>query len=229
MKNNGRLVDRTGDRVGILTVTSYAGRNEKGKPQWNCKCDCGRDTIVPSRELAREHVKSCGECGYNELRIQQRRKYHSKDEDRLRHVLNRMKYRCNNPNDKEYHRYGGRGIRVCEEWMGDTKVFIDWALQHGYKKGLTLERNNNNGNYTPENCSFKGRTEQMNNMSRNHIIQITDEVKMTRAQCARLIGIKYDKARSLGDEKVADQVRTCLSKNNTVGINLRPRHPNEEE
>lgn len=63
-----------------------------------------------------------------------------------------MKQRCNNVNDVQYKDYGGRGITVCNEWASNPKTFIEWALSHGWQKGLYLDRIDNDGNYTPDNC-----------------------------------------------------------------------------
>jgi hypothetical protein len=64
-----------------------------------------------------------------------------------------MRRRCRNPKIKYFYRYGGRGIKICREW-DDFKTFHDWAIAHGYKKGLNLDRKNNDGDYTPKNCRF---------------------------------------------------------------------------
>lgn len=68
-----------------------------------------------------------------------------------------MKDRCFNPNNYRYKYYGGRGITVYKEWKHDAKAFIEWALAHGWEKGLCIDRRDNDGNYTPENCRFVGR------------------------------------------------------------------------
>lgn len=64
-----------------------------------------------------------------------------------------MKARCLNPNNSKFHRYGGRGIVICEEWLVSS-VFAQWALSNGWQKGLTLDRKNNDGNYEPSNCQW---------------------------------------------------------------------------
>lgn len=80
-----------------------------------------------------------------------------------------MKERCSNPHNKRYSRYGGRGIKVCDEWL-DFAKFRDWCLSNGYSQGLTIDRINNDGNYEPSNCRFISTSEQNRNYSRNHKI-----------------------------------------------------------
>jgi len=72
----------------------------------------------------------------------------------LYRVLDNAKQRCKNKNNPEYKRYGIRGIKVCEEWDKSYKKFYDLAIKNGYKKGLQLDRINNNGDYCPENCQW---------------------------------------------------------------------------
>lgn len=72
----------------------------------------------------------------------------------LYRMWGRMKERCSNPKKDGYHRYGGRGIKVCPEWLNNFIAFKKWALTHGYQKGLQIDRRNNDGNYSPQNCWF---------------------------------------------------------------------------
>ncbi len=88
-------------------------------------------------------------------------KHHGYSNHPLYRVWRNMKNRCCNPNDKGYKDYGGRGVTVCEEWMSPTS-FIEWALPL-WKKGLQIDRIDNDGDYTPENCHFVTRTENIHN------------------------------------------------------------------
>lgn len=74
-----------------------------------------------------------------------------------------MKQRCTNPNKINYARYGGRGIKVCSEWMESFEAFYEWATTHGYKDDLSLDRINNDGNYEPGNCRWATPKEQAAN------------------------------------------------------------------
>jgi hypothetical protein len=76
-----------------------------------------------------------------------------------------MKARCSNPKDKDYHRYGGRNIQVCDEWKNDFKTFYDFCVQNGYQKGLEIDRIDNDGNYEPSNCRFVTSAENIRNSS----------------------------------------------------------------
>lgn len=92
-------------------------------------------------------------------------------------VWRNMKIRCNDPRDKYYYRYGGRGIKVCPEWENSFENFYEWALRNGYQKGLSIDRIDNNKGYSPDNCRWVTMHEQNRNYSRNHMITYKGETK----------------------------------------------------
>lgn len=94
-----------------------------------------------------------------------------KDNPRLFKIWQGMKQRCNNPNNKDYELYGGRGIRICEEWDSSAS-FMEWAIKNGYNEGLTIDRVDVNGNYEPSNCRWATHTQQARNkrMQRNNSV-----------------------------------------------------------
>jgi hypothetical protein len=85
-------------------------------------------------------------------------------------VYRNMLRRCYNSTDAHFHLYGGRGIRVCDEWLNDRQLFFTWVQSAGYAAGLTLDRRNNDGNYTPDNCRFVSMKEQQRNKRTNLVI-----------------------------------------------------------
>lgn len=91
-----------------------------------------------------------------------------------------MKQRCKNPNCKAYKNYGERGIKVCEEWE-EFEPFLSWSLSNGYSKGLDLDRKDNDGNYTPDNCRWISREENINN--RRNTIKISVNGENTSRNC----------------------------------------------
>ena len=96
---------------------------------------------------------------------------------RLYRIYNNMKTRCYNPNSESYKYYGARGVRICSEWLNDFSAFKDWALSHGYREDLTIERLDVNGDYTPDNCVWATYKVQANNMRSNHLVTIDGVTK----------------------------------------------------
>lgn len=94
----------------------------------------------------------------------------------LKSKLRGMKKRCYDAKNKDFHSYGAKGITVCESWLNSEEDFITWALTHGYKKGLTIERLNNKRGYEPDNCKFIPMSQQPLNTSRNVYIKYHDEI-----------------------------------------------------
>jgi len=97
--------------------------------------------------------------------------------------------RCENKNHKYYNNYGGRGITVCTEWH-DIEAFYKWALLNGYTENLTIDRKNNDGNYSPENCRWVTMKVQNNNRRDNKVIKYNGETK-TLKQWSEILGINY--------------------------------------
>lgn len=117
-------------------------------------------------------------------------------ESKLAKVRHWMLDRCCNPNYPSYKNYGGRGISVCEEWdkgnPDGTYNFIKWALENGYKDGLSIDRINNDGNYEPSNCRWVGRKTQNNNRRNTIRISYNGDI-MTLSQISELENIPYSK------------------------------------
>lgn len=101
-----------------------------------------------------------------------------------------MKRRCDNKNVKAYADYGGRGIRVCDDWSNSYVAFMEWALSNGYKETLSIDRIDNNGNYEPSNCRWVDMTTQANNRRSNVIYTYNGETHNI-AEWADITGITY--------------------------------------
>lgn len=161
--------DLLGRKIGKLTVIGRAPNRGK-LALWVCRCVCGNKTTVLAGNLSRGHTRSCG-CLWGKSVTK-----HGYIRHPLYCVWKDMKARCLNLHAVAYPRYGGRGISICGAWL-EPKNFILWALGHGYRKGLTLDRRNNNGNYTPRNCRFVTRKIQQRNRRVNRILRFRGESK----------------------------------------------------
>lgn len=167
-----------------LTVIEYA-QNYK----WKCKCECGNDVFARGCDLVKGMTKSCG-C----LRIDRVTKMatkHGDCEKRIYKIWGHIKSRCNSPNDDRYKDYGGRGIKICEEWESDYTAFKSWSISNGYAENLSIDRINNDGNYEPSNCRWITNKEQLRNMRRNRILTFNGESHCV-AEWADIVGMSYD-------------------------------------
>lgn len=146
-----------GARFGRLTVVRQA---TTGVATWICACDCGTEKSALASSLSEGRVRSCG-CRKGRGALS-----HGGHGELLYSVWCRMRDRCRRPSGRSWHLYGGKGIRVCPEW-DDYAAFRAWALEAGYRPGLTIERKNGDGGYCPANCTWATRAAQSRNTTRN--------------------------------------------------------------
>lgn len=184
--------DLTNMRFGRLVALDPTGRDSHGYIIWRCKCDCGNETFVSSRYLVGNGTTSCG-CYAKEI-ARNRLTRHGKRFSRLYGVHKSMLQRCTNPNAHEYENYGGRGIKVADEWL-DFCSFEKWAMANGYgedsKRGeCTLDRIDQNGNYEPSNCRFVTMKAQQRNRRNNRLITHNGETHCM-SEWAEIAGLGY--------------------------------------
>jgi hypothetical protein len=130
---------------------------------WSCVCECGNSKIIRGGVLKNGHTRSCG-CLQKESIVLSRTTHGLiKENFKLYKVWAGIKQRCNNPKSHAYADYGGRGISICEEWSKSFEEFHAWAIEFGFKEGLTIERVRVNGNYEPSNCVWIPKNEQPKN------------------------------------------------------------------
>lgn len=180
------MKDLTGKKFGMLTVVEFVEvRNNYA--YWRCVCDCGNEKTVRGSNLISGQVRSCGCLNRNNHII------HRESKSRLYVIWAGIKQRCENANRRDYQNYGGRGIKLCNEWH-EYVAFRDWALANGYNDSKSIERIDNDGDYSPSNCRWDDYDAQMNNKRNSFTLSINGETK-TAAEWSRVSGIPADRIR----------------------------------
>lgn len=168
----------------MLVATEFVGTEKWGHAVWLCRCDCGNTCA-----LSTPTIRKKGHCGcQTSIRTSEASKTHSGSSDRLYRVFIGMIDRCERKGHVQYANYGGRGIRVCDEWRHDYQAFKDWAYANGYdesapKGQCTIDRIDSDGNYSPTNCRFIDITAQQSNKRNNRLVTIDGKTKSVAQWC----------------------------------------------
>lgn len=178
------FINEQGNKYGRLTVIKRADKT--GRVYWLCQCDCGNKTEVASQYLRNGRTQSCG-CLQREL-ASERRTSHGMSSSALYFIWQGIRDRCFNPNSDSYKNYGERGITMCERWSESFEAFASDMGEPS--KGMTIERIDNDGDYSPENCRWASRQEQVRNTRHNRMITF-DGQTMCMSEWAEKTGISY--------------------------------------
>lgn len=190
-RNKERLKNYDGMRFGYYTVIKRDHCDENGIYWFLCKCDCGKEFFVKRNLL--KATKSCG-CRKRENYYKFTNRTHGGTYTRLYGIWKGMKQRCYIKSSAEYKNYGGRGIKICDEWKNDFAKFREWAYENGYDDKLgkfecTIDRKDPNKDYEPENCKWSNMKEQGNNRTNSRYLTL-DGKTHTVAEWSDITGIK---------------------------------------
>lgn len=191
MPRKGEFIPLVGRRFGRLVVESDAPQRARRSRYLNCVCDCGTTRQVAYTSLRCGFTRSCG-C----LKAETAGK-HS-----ITHGLSNfgpeydiwvaMVSRCTKVTDPAFHNYGGRGIKVCQRWIEVRNFLSDMGKRPSAQH--SVERKNNNGDYSPENCIWGTKDQQVNNTRRNRVVEFHGE-RMTWMQASKRFKIEYNTLR----------------------------------
>lgn len=176
--------DYIGKKFNKLTVVEYV--DVRGSHRlFKVVCDCGNERVIRLDHMKKGETKSCGCYGLQKNII------HGLKGNKIYNLWKGIKRRCYNKNEKSFKNYGGRGIKICEEWKDDPMAFFNWANGR-HKEGLQLDRKDNNMDYSPENCRFVTSKMNTRNTRRNLVIEYNGEKKCLSEWC-ELIKFNYKK------------------------------------
>ena len=174
--------DISGQKFGRLVVQARIESDRHGNARWQCLCDCGKSHSALGQSLRSGAIVSCG-CYASE---------HAGDSGRTHGASGTSAYkawyamtqRCTNPNNPKWHRYGGRGIKVCARWQDYTLFLADMGKR---PLGMSLDRKDNDGNYEPSNCRWATPLEQASNRNNNVRVSV-DGACLTASEASRRLG-----------------------------------------
>jgi hypothetical protein len=204
--------DLTGKKFGRWTALEYVGL-VRGARRWRCACECGNTKEVNTKELLQGRTNSCG-CLAAEL-SSKRRFVHGLSNSKIHRIWSHILTRCLNSNNKDYPRYGGRGITICERWMNFENFLEDMGIPPTDLHSIDRERVN--GNYEPGNCRWATAKEQARNR-RNSLIVSHNGISVTAAEWDESLGFfrgtvakRIRKGWSIS-EAIETPINKCLSR-----------------
>lgn len=200
------IKDITGIRFGRLIALHPTVARCSSFVKWLCICDCGKEKIIAGSNLRRGLTRSCG-CLRIEITIK-RFTTHNESGTNLYTTWGKMIARCANPSDAKWPRYGGRGIKVCDRWLKFENFLSDMGAR---PEGMTLERENNNGNYELGNVIWANQKTQQKNRSTNRLLTLGG-ITLNTTQWAARLGLSLSTiqrrlAKGWPTEKVLSHIR----------------------
>lgn len=188
-KKDNESLDLTNQKFGRLTAVSKYPTIIGKQTKWLCRCKCGNEKIIETRALRSGATVSCG-CYNREINLKKNTKHGYAKRGKIGpeyKAWTKIRQRCINPNDPYWKDYGKRGIKVCKRWLNSFENFYSDMGERPSKKH-SIDRIDNDGDYTPENCRWATIKEQSNNTRRNIYITI-DGVTKTLTQWCRVYGV----------------------------------------
>jgi len=190
---------------------------------WRCRCECGVVRKQEPSNLKSGKSRSCRKCSVGMTT-------HGLYKHKLYAIWTAMKQRCTNPDNKYYPNYGGRGITVCNEWVDDPEIFISWGIGNGWRNGLQLDRKDNDGPYSPDNCRFITQERNLRNSrtltTRNNSgYRGVSEIKQQTQTIYRAKVTCFNKVQHIGHFRTADEAalardKFCVDNNLPLPLNF---------
>ena len=172
----------SGERYGRLLIAGFSHQDRRGARHYHVKCDCGTGKIVRGSDLRSSSTVSCG-C----LR-REKHTIHNQSKTAIFRAWWGMKERCENAKHDSYKNYGGRGIAVCLRWQDFSNFHADMGDR---PRGFSLDRIDNDGPYSPENCRWASPRQQCNNKRDNHYLEFRGR-RMSFSEWERDLGLPRD-------------------------------------
>lgn len=205
-----RVILNIGDQFGRLTVVAVAPGNSKAKVLWRLQCECGNEIIRGASVVTSGNTRSCGCLYIDTCRTRSTKHGHKRGEKQSLTYSSwcGMRTRCDNANIKEYKNYGGRGITYDPRWNSFANFLADMGE---CPTNMSIDRIDNNGNYSKDNCRWATRTTQAGNTRRN--INVEDEYGDTMCLA------EYCKIHDLPYQTIGDQLRRGWSWERAIDLN----------
>lgn len=176
------LNDLVGVRFGMLTAIEIWGTNKRSHALWLVRCDCGVEKTVVRTNLLNGSTNSCG-CNASTSRVE-KTTTHGLSKSKAYHAIRNAIRRCTNPDHASWDDYGGRGIYVCDRWLNNPELFVEDFGEPA--KGLTLERVDDDGPYSPENCKWEPWSVQGRNKRNTYFVTYKGERRKLTDVCEEL-------------------------------------------